>query len=327
MRAPRSLAVLRPLLAAPVALFLLVAGCGGAEESSSGSPVATPSASDFPSADGRTLEELAADAAESDLVVQPSGQVFDPGRNRFAFGVFTVERESVPDAAVAIYAARPGGEAEGPFPATAAELETAPAFRSQTTAEDPDAATVVYTADVPMKGKGEWRLMAMFRDDEGGYSTATIPSAVVGRFPEIPDVGEKAPVVHTPTVEDVGDIAEIDTRSPHDTMHDVDFADVVGKKPVVLLFATPALCTSRVCGPVVDIAEEVKRDRGDDAAFIHQEIYTDNDPGKGPNEQVRAFDLPSEPWLFVVDREGRISTRIEGAFSADELEAAIDKVS
>ena len=44
-------------------------------------------------------------------------------------------------------------------------------------------------------------------------------------------------------------------------MHDVDFADVVGKKPTVLLFATPALCQSRVCGPVVDVAEQVKRDR------------------------------------------------------------------
>ena len=71
-------------------------------------------------------------------------------------------------------------------------------------------------------------------------------------------------------------------------MHDVDFADVVGKEPVVLLFATPALCQSRVCGPVVDVAEQVKRDRGDDAAFIHMEIYEDNNaaaaapPGRAP---------------------------------------------
>ena len=41
-------------------------------------------------------------------------------------------------------------------------------------------------------------------------------------------------------------------------MHDVDFADALGKKPVVLLFATPLLCQSRVYGPVADIAEEVK---------------------------------------------------------------------
>ncbi len=55
-------------------------------------------------------------------------------------------------------------------------------------------------------------------------------------------------------------------------MHDVDFADALGKEPIVLLFATPALCQSRVCGPVVDVAEQVKRERPDDAAFIHLEI-------------------------------------------------------
>jgi hypothetical protein len=108
-------------------------------------------------------------------------------------------------------------------------------------------------------------------------------------------------------------------------MHDVDYADVLGKKPIVLLFATPALCTSRVCGPVVDIAEEVKSERPDDAAYIHMEIYNDNDPNKGPRPQVNDFHLPSEPWLFVIDADGKVSTAIEGAFSKTELEDAIDK--
>ena len=109
-------------------------------------------------------------------------------------------------------------------------------------------------------------------------------------------------------------------------MHDIDFADVVGEKPIVLLFATPALCTSRVCGPVVDVAEQVKREVGDDAAFIYMEIYNDNDPNKGPRPQVQAYNLTSEPWLFVIDADGKIDTRIEGAFSVAELQAAVDRV-
>ena len=64
-------------------------------------------------------------------------------------------------------------------------------------------------------------------------------------------------------------------------MHEVDFADVVGKKPIVLLFATPLLCQSRVCGPVVDVAEQVKAEYGDQADFIHMEIYNDNEIDKG----------------------------------------------
>jgi hypothetical protein len=139
-------------------------------------------------------------------------------------------------------------------------------------------------------------------------------------------VGEKAPSVSTPTAAEVADIGEIDTREPPDSMHDEDLAEVIGKKPVVLLFATPALCQSRVCGPVVDAAEQVKRDFGDEVAFIHQEVYVDNDLNKGPRPQMEAYRLPSEPWLFVIDRSGKISTAIEGAFSVGELEEAVRKV-
>ena len=58
---------------------------------------------------------------------------------------------------------------------------------------------------------------------------------------------------------------------------------------MILLFATPALCKSRVCGPVTDVAEEVKAEYGDRADFIHMEIYKDNDPNKGLRPQVRAW--------------------------------------
>ena len=47
---------------------------------------------------------------------------------------------------------------------------------------------------------------------------------------------------------------------------------------------------------------------------------------KGLREQVKTYNLPSEPWLFVIDSDGKISTRIEGAFSEGELNAALDKV-
>ena len=110
-------------------------------------------------------------------------------------------------------------------------------------------------------------------------------------------------MIHTPTAADVGgDMAKIDTRVPPDQMHQVDFADVVGKKPVVLVFATPALCQSRVCGPVVDVAQQVADSYKGKADFIHMEIWKDNEIGKGPRPQVRglqpgkrALDLPDRP--------------------------------
>ncbi|MGB3098930.1 MAG: hypothetical protein WBB30_06515 [Solirubrobacterales bacterium] len=311
-----------------LAAGLVGAGCGGDDESALTGESAAPDAAAFPDPAGRTLEQIAADeGVESDLVVAPAGQVFQKGQNRLGFGVFTVERVAVADAEIAIYAAPPNKPAVGPFPASVESLDVGAAFRSRSTAADPDAAKVVYGSDVDFDGKGEWRLLALVKQPDGSFTYTAAPSAVVGRFPKVPQPGEKAPVIETLTGDDVGgDLVKIDTRQPPSTMHEDNFAEVVGKEPIVLLFATPALCSSRVCGPVVDIAEEVKSERGDEAAFIMQEIYKDNMVDKGLREQVEAYNLPSEPWLFVIDTDGKISTAVEGAFSKGELEAALDQV-
>jgi hypothetical protein len=153
-----------------------------------------------------------------------------------------------------------------------------------------------------------------------------LPSIEVAQHPEIPAVGEAAPRVHTPTVGDVGDVSQIDTRVPPDTMHEEDLADVLGEKPVVLVFATPALCQSRVCGPVVDVVEQVKAETNEDVAFIHMEVYEDNNAGKGLRPQLRAFGLPTEPWLFAMDSTGKVATRIEGGFGVEDVRQAVDTV-
>ena len=110
-------------------------------------------------------------------------------------------------------------------------------------------------------------------------------------------------------------------------MHDVNAAKTIGEKPTVLLFATPALCVSRVCGPVVDIAEQVKAELGDDAAFIHMEVFNNNNPNDGVRPQLKEYGLQTEPWLFVVDADGKVTTRIEGAFSVEELREAVENAS
>jgi hypothetical protein len=315
------------IAAAAAALTLSFAGCGSGSDDDAGDGVrAAAERSEFPAPDGRTLNELFADLDRSDLVVLPAGQVFTLGSNRLGFGVFTVDREEVSDAEVAIYAAHgANGRAKGPFPARIESLETDAAFTAKTTADDPDSAKVVYTSDIVLDRPGEWRLIAAVRSGEE-LTSARLPSVIVGRDDPVPAAGERAPRVATPTVDDVGDVAEIDTRIPHSTLHEDNLAEVLGEEPVVLVFATPALCQSRVCGPVVDIVEQVKRDHDDDAAFIYTEVYEDNDPNKGLREPVRAFNLPTEPWLFVIDDEGRIDTRIEGAFSVAELESALERV-
>jgi hypothetical protein len=331
-----------------------VAGCGGGSGSSTGSTGKgagtaesrpAPPKSDFPSAAGKTLSQVIDSAdAPSDLVVSPAAMVFYTGQNRYPFGVFTRDRTQVPDAKVALYFAKAppkptGGAAAagkapnpldqpavGPFPAAIESLATKPAFRAKTTTDDPDAATVVYATDVDFPSDGEWRIAALIK--QGDRTTASLlPSAVVGEFTRIPRPGQAAPLIHTPTAASAGgDLSKVTTRIPPDTQNRVDYADVLGKEPIVLLFATPQFCQSRVCGPVVDVAEQVKRLYGDKAAFIHMEIYNDNDPSKGVRPQVRAFHLPSEPWAFVIDRRGIVHSEIEGAFGVDQLTRAVKGV-
>ena len=105
-------------------------------------------------------------------------------------------------------------------------------------------------------------------------------------------------------------------------MHE-NFADVVGKKPVALLFSTPQLCESRVCGPVTDVALQMRAKYGDDMAFIHQEVFVDNKREEGLRPPLQAFNLESEPWLFVLDKDGKVTARLEGSFGVEAFENAV----
>jgi hypothetical protein len=324
--------VSRTPIAAAAALLVaaaLIAGCGGSDNGTGSRSKPAPAASAFPSAKGKTLRQVAESAdGQSPDVVAPAGAFFHLGTNRFPFGIFTTGRDQITDAEVALYAAPGGGvngPAIGPFPARIEDLTTKSAFRAKTTADDPSAAQVAYVSDIPFDKPGPWAFVALIKSgDKLLYSLLPTPHPV-GDYP-MPQVGQKAPVTDTLTTGEVSDISQIDTRVPPDDMHSDNLADVLGKKPVVLLFATPALCQSRVCGPVTDIAEQVKQQYGDRVAFIHQEVYKDNSINEGPRPQMTAYSLTTEPWCFVIDRSGKVSSVLQGPFSVQELEAAVAKV-
>ena len=311
-----------PLLAAAVAAALSACGDGRAKTER---PPLLPVPRGFPKAEGRTLAALRAGLGPGPRFVT-SVSVLEPGRNRVGFALFDRERRQIGDTPAALYAAKADGtDLRGPFKARYFSLEAAPRFRSKTTTEDTDAARSIYVASVAFPEPGEYRLLGVAELDGRPVGARPAATVSVGRASRPIAVGERAPRVHTPTRASVkGDWALIETRVPPDSMHEVDLASVIGRRPVMLLFATPGLCPSRICGPVVDIVEQLKSGHSRDAAFIHVEIYNRNKPEEGQRPAVRAYGLPSEPWLFAIDRSGRVAARIEGAFSLDEAQRALE---
>jgi len=309
-------------------MAVAAAGCGGGTgDDGTQAPLQPATPKDFPQAAGKTIAQLREQLGAEGPRLVPAGSEFQPGSNRFGFGLFDRARTQIADAPVAMYAAPAGGgPARGPFVARYESLEVKPQFQSRSVASDPEAPQSLYVADLELPRAGRYDILGVARlDDRLVGATSAVASVTVKAHGEVPKVGERAPVVDTPTTaQSGGQIEAIDTREPPSSLHDVNFADVVGKEPVILLFATPRLCRSRVCAPAVDVAEQVKASRGDEVKFVHQEIYNDNDVDKGFRPQVNSWNLPTEPWLFAVNRRGRVAARLEGAFSAGELDRAID---
>ena len=316
------------MIAAALFACVLLAGCGGGDDDDSAAPPPAK-AEDFPSAQGKTLAQLRAELGKGGPVLAPSVSQLTTGDNRFGFGLFDRSRAQIADAAVAVYVAPAGGgPASGPYTARYESLEVRPQYQSRQTSTDPTAAKSVYVADIPFDKAGQYDVLGIAKVGNrlvAATSAAPGLQVVDAADDPIPGKGDPAPQIHTPTEADAGgDLASIDTRIPPSSMHANDFADIVGKKPVVLIFATPQLCQSRVCGPVVDIAEQVKADMGgDDVEFIHMEVFRDNDIAKGLRPQLSAFNLQTEPWVFAFDKSGKVAERIEGAYSIAELEQAV----
>jgi hypothetical protein len=321
-----------PRVVALLCVLAVVAGCGGDDDPVNGGRAGTSTGTStaerlpWPSGDDKTIRALRSDKEEQ-AVLSPSVATLRVGRNRIGFALFDVSRKQLDPDAVALYVARPDGRGlRGPFDAREESLSVKPQFRSRQTQADLDEIDSFWVADVRFPKRGPYVVMALAQID-GEIVSSSQFELTAGTPGAPPDVGDRAIRVHTETPEDVGgNLEKIDTRVPPiPELHRTDLADVLGRKPVVLGFATPQLCQTRVCGPVVDVLAEVKADTPG-VAFIAQEIYNDNDIDKGFRKQVATWRLRTEPWTFVIDRSGRVAARFEGAVSVRELRAAVMKV-
>ncbi len=281
-----------------------------------------PRRSMFPAVHGRSLQKLATLVKASAQFGSATG-TFTPGTRRVAFAL-NAHTGAFIYAPTAVYIAKSptSSSVRGPFLAPADPMVVPPQYRSRQNT-GPGGIRAIYAAQVPLPHSGTYTVLSVTNT---GHGLIGAPGEVaVATSSKIPDVGQRPPAIATDTPASVGgNTSLLTTRVPPDDMHQVSFNKVLGKRPIVLLFSTPQLCLSKVCGPVTDIAVQLERQFGNRVTFIHQEVYVDNQPSKGYRPQLKAFHLQTEPWLFTINRRGVIAARLEGSFGAHAFTRAIE---
>ena len=303
---------MRPPAALTVLSLLLLAGCGG----SSGEPTTT--AAD--PGGGKTLEELWR-APGDDVAIVSGTANHEPGDVRVSFLVIDAEERVVTLPSARVWVA--DRLDARPFLESSAKLE-----RIGVPGGDVADASHIYVARLRLPRPGTYWLLA---EPEGGAKAVqALGNVKVVEHDSAPDVGDAAIASDTPTIASTGrDFAKLTTRTPPDeSLLEYSIADSLRSRvPFVVTFSTPKFCSSRTCGPVVDVVEEVaSRFEGGKTRFIHVEVYEGNDPAKGFNRWMREWGLETEPWTFLVGADGKIVERYEGVVSVNELEAALHEL-
>jgi len=184
----------------------------------------------------------------------------------------------------------------------------------------------IYVAQVSFERPGPWGLEILARTADGALESArlSINALEVSRTPV---VGTPAPRSRNVIASDVSDLRQIDSSElPDHRLHQTRIADAIGQgKPQVIVFATPKYCTSRVCGPVLDVLRTLIPTYGKRVAFVHQEIWQGG-PSQIIAPTVEEWSLRSEPWIFLVDGQGVIRGKFEGLTTRRELEPPLRRM-
>jgi hypothetical protein len=294
------------MVAAAAAALAVAAGCG----SNSG-----PEKEPRPAARG-TLASLLTRPGD-DVALVPGTQDYQPGPVRYSFLLLRDDGKAVERPRAHIWVST--GLHAKPFARTTARLEAVGVPGAQRDELD---VKNLYVARFKVSSPG--RLWVVAEPVGGGIQG--VGELQIRPRTASPPLGARAFPSRTPTLSSLrGRVAELTTRIPPDRplLRSSVAESLRARKPFVLVFATPKFCTSRTCGPVVDVVDSVRRRfAGSGVRFMHVEIYEHNKPPRY-NRWFRQWHLPSEPWTFLVGADGRIKAKFEGSVSARELAAAV----
>ena len=169
---------------------------------------------------------------------------------------------------------------------------------------------------------GNFEVAATYRGETGEAGIAVSEPGEV----KVPFPGTAMISAPSPTPANTLGVDPICTADPPCPLHDVSLdAALAERRPLAVLFSTPALCQSRLCGPVLDTLLAQREAFADRVRFLHVEIYTDK-TGKTLAPTVQAYNLAAEPVLFLAGADGIVRERIDNAFDRVEAKAALERL-
>ena len=185
----------------------------------------------------------------------------------------------------------------------------------------------IYTSVLEFDEAGRWGVELEI--DTGERKETIRPSFSVGTTSTTVPIGADAPRSVNRTIDDVDDITLIDSSAePSEEMHTETIAGAIeAGRPVLVLFAVPGYCTSQLCGPELEIMRKLYPQYRDRVSFIHVEPFeVPSSPDRVLVQTAVDFGLQTEPWFFVIDAEGKVSMKLEGPTSMQELVNALEEV-
>ena len=195
-----------------------------------------------------------------------------------------------------------------------------------------------YVTEMTFEQPGQWRLdIEVGQGEDAESASATLDVSKTGHVPQI---GTVPPLSENKTLQTAAGIEKVTTDySPDPGLYQLTVAEAVASGlPSVVVFASPAFCTSPTCGPQTDTVSELKESYKGQANFIHVEIYDNPDEIQGDLDRAEIAQpladwgislIPgwfNESWTFVLREDGRVAQRFEGYATLEELKAALEPV-
>ncbi|MBI4198865.1 MAG: hypothetical protein HY535_00095 [Chloroflexi bacterium] len=191
----------------------------------------------------------------------------------------------------------------------------------------------VFTLQADFPTPGEWVAEISPVDGDAAGQVARLVLRVQERS-STPPLGSAAPRSRNRTAKEVASLEELTTDAqPDPDLYGTTIAQALdAAKPLVVTFATPAFCQSATCGPQVDVVKALKKAYGGRANFVHVELYDNPQEMRQDLKKARLspvveeWGLPSDPWTFVMDAQGRVAAKFEAFTTYQELEEALRQV-